>query len=80
MTNIKEITYFFNLSVPRNNWLKEKILQVCPDSSKHKLKDFSRTRWVERIEGMDVFADLFVPVYHSLLTIKENNDITLTIP
>ena len=60
MTNIKEITYFFNLSVPRNNWLKEKILQVCPDSSKHKLKDFSRTRWVERIEGMDVFEDLFI--------------------
>ena len=61
--------------MPRNNCLKEKILQFCPDSSKHKLKDVFRTRWVERIEGMDVFEDLFVPVYHSWLTMKENNDI-----
>ena len=73
MTNIKEISYFFNLSVPRNNCLKEKILKFCPDVSKHKLKDVCRTRWVERIEGMDVFQDLFVPVYHSLLTVKENS-------
>ena len=79
MTNIKEISYFFNLSVPRNNCLKEKILQFCPDSSKHKLKDVCRTRWVERIGGMNVFEDLFVPVYHSLLTIKESNNIAITI-
>ena len=24
---------------------------------------------------MEIFEDLFAPVYHSLLTIKENNDI-----
>ena len=41
---------------------------------KHKLKDVCRTRWVERIEGMDVFEELFVPVYYSLLVMKENND------
>ena len=75
MRNIKEISYFVNLSVPRNNYLKEKILQFCPDSSKNKLKDVCRTRWVEIIERIDVFEDLFVPVYHSLLAMKENNDI-----
>ena len=75
MTNIKEISYFFNLSMPRNSCLKDKILQVFPDSSKHKPKDICRTRWVQRIEGMDVFQELFVPVYHFLLTVKENNDI-----
>ena len=72
--NIKEISYFFNLSVPQNNCLKEKILKFRPDSSKRKLKNVCRTRWIERIEGMDVLEDLFVPVYHSLFTIKENND------
>ena len=41
---------------------------------KHKLKDVCRTRWVERIEGMDVFEELSVPVYYSLLVMKENND------
>ena len=74
MTNIKEISYFFNLSVPRKNCLKNKILLYCPESLKHKLEDVWRTRWVERIEGMDVFEELFVPVYYSLLVIKENND------
>ena len=66
---------FFNLPVPQNNCLKEKILQFCPDSSKLKVKVVCRTRWVERIEGINVFEGLFVPVYHSLLTLKENNDI-----
>ena len=61
--------------MPRNNCLKEKILQFCPDSSKTKLKYVCRTRWVERIEGMGVFEVLFVPVYHSFLTMKENNNI-----
>ena len=61
--------------MPRNSCLKDKILQVFPDSSKHKPKDICRTRWVQRIEGMDVFQELFVPVYHFLLTVKENNDI-----
>ena len=75
MTNVKKISYFFNLSVPQNNCLKEKTLQFCPDSSKHKLKDVCRTRRVEKIERMDVFEDLLVPVYHSLLTMKEDNDI-----
>ena len=75
MIDIKEISYFFYLSVPQNNCLKEKILQFCPDSSKHKLKDVCSTRWVKRLEGMDAFEDLFVPVYHSLIIMKENNDI-----
>ena len=30
---------------------------------------------VERIKGIDIFEDLFVPANHSLLTMKENNDI-----
>ena len=74
MTNIKEISYFFNLSVPRKNCLEDKILLYCPESLKHKLKDVCRTRWVERIEGMDVFEEFFVPVYYSLLVMKEIND------
>ena len=60
MTNIKEISYFFNLLAPRKNCLEDKILLYCPESLKRKLKD--------------VFEELFVPVYYSLLVIKENND------
>ena len=74
MTNIKETSYFFNLLVPRKNCLEDKILLYCPESLKHKLKNICRTGWVERIEGMDVFEELFVPVYYSLLVMKEMND------
>ena len=35
MTNIKEISYFLNLSIPRKNSLKDKILLYCPESLKH---------------------------------------------
>ena len=41
----------------------EKILKFCPFSSKHKLKNVCRTRWVERMEGKDIYGDPFVPVY-----------------
>ena len=74
MTNNKEISYFFNLLVPRKNCLEDKIMLCCQESLKHKLKDVWRTRWFERIESMDVFEELFVPVYYSLLVMKEKND------
>ena len=35
---------------------------------------FERTRSIERIEGMNVFEEFFVPVCYSLLVTKENND------
>ena len=65
----------FNLPVPRENCLEEKVLLYCPESLKHKLKDVCRTRLVERIEGMDVFKELFVPVYYSLLVMKKNDTV-----
>ena len=65
---------FFNLLVPRKNCLEGKILLYFPGSLKHKPKDVCRTRWVERIEGMDLFEEFLVPVYYSLLVMKENND------
>ena len=72
MTNIKEISYFFNFLVSCKICLEDKILLYCPESLKHKLKDVCRTRWFERIESMDVFEELFAPVYYSLLAMKEN--------
>ena len=74
MTKFKKISYLFHLLAPRKNCLEDKILLYCPKSLKGELKDVCRTRWVEIIEGMDVFEELFEPVYYSLLVIKENND------
>ena len=74
MTNIKEISYSFNLSVLGKNCFEDKTLLYCSESLKHNIKDVCRTRWVERIEGMDIFEKPFVPVYYSLVVMKENND------
>ena len=74
MTNIKEVSYFFDLLVPRKNYLEDKILLYWLESLKHELKDVCRTRWVEKIESIDFFEELFVPVHYSFLVVKENND------
>ena len=63
--NINEISYFFNFPVPWNNCLKEK-MQFCPDSSKHKLKEVCRTRYVEVIEGMFLRTFLFLFIIRCL--------------
>ena len=63
------------MSVPFKNCLEEKILLYCPESLKHKIQDVCRTRWGERIEEIHIFEEFFVPVYYSLLVMKENNDI-----
>ena len=73
MTNIKEISYFFNLSVPRKNCIEIKILLFCPESLRHKLRDACRTRLVEIIEVTDILEELFLPLYFSL-AMEENND------
>ena len=41
-------------------------MKYCPDSKKTKLKDVCRTRWVERVDGMDLFQELFVPIFFTL--------------
>ena len=50
--------FFFNLSVALKKCLQDKILLYFPESLKHKLKDVCRTRWVERMEGMNILEKL----------------------
>ena len=57
---IKDISYFLNFSEPCQKILKRNVDDVCPESSRKKLHDVCRTRWIERVDGLDVFQDLFV--------------------
>ena len=66
LERIKELSYFFNYFE-----LRQKILDACienyvPNSSKKKLKDVCRTRWAERIRGLDDFEELFIPIVFCL--------------
>ena len=69
---IKDISYFFNFCESRQQMLDRNIEEYSPDSSKRKLKDICRTRWVERIEGLDVFYELFVPLFHTFQEMSTN--------
>ena len=62
MNKIKSLSYFFNFSQNRQQLLQKHINELYPEASKTKLKDVCRTRWVERIDGMEVFEELFVPL------------------
>ena len=69
---IKELSYFFNLSDGRQMLLEKNVLKYCPDSNKMKLKDVCRTRWIERVNGMDIFQELFVPIFFTLSEMSLN--------
>ena len=66
MNKIKSLSYFFNFSQNRQQLLQKHINELYPEASKTKLKDVCRTRWVERIDGMEVFEELFVPLFVTL--------------
>ena len=66
MNKVKSLSYFFNSSQKRQQLLQNNIAEYCPATTKSKLKDVCRTRWVERIDGMEVFEEVFVPLYVTL--------------
>ncbi|XP_047134683.1 52 kDa repressor of the inhibitor of the protein kinase-like [Hydra vulgaris] len=59
---VKEVSYFFNLSPTRQQKLEEHIECTVPIAVKKKLKDVCRTRWVEKVNGLDTFQELFIPL------------------
>ena len=60
MNTIKEITYFFNFSPIWSEHLQRIIKNASQNKGKTKLFDVCRTRWVIRIEGLDVFEDILI--------------------
>ena len=58
---IKKVTLFFHAH-PKHQRKHEKQDTTTPTSSVHKLKDLCRTRWVERIDAVQRFKDLFCSI------------------
>ena len=52
--------------------MSEKVKVYAPNAQRQKLIDMCRTRWLEIIDGMSIFEELLVSIYHSLGKIKEN--------
>lgn len=66
MDAIKSISYFFNLSPKRQRHLEKLIGDHFPEKKRKKLLDVCRTRWLERIDGVDLFEDLFSAIVMTL--------------
>lgn len=59
---INKVSLFFQAHPKRQRKLEEAIDTTAPTSSVHKLKDLCRTRWVERIDAVQRFKDLFCSI------------------
>ncbi|XP_065665342.1 52 kDa repressor of the inhibitor of the protein kinase-like isoform X2 [Hydra vulgaris] len=50
------------------------VSEHCPDKKNKKLRDVCRTRWLERIDGLDTFQELYVPIVYSLEAISNDRN------
>ena len=76
MDTIKHLSYFFNLSPKRQGALEKHVMTDYPEAKRTKLIDVCRTRWVARIDGMEVFQDLMPAVVASLGELTFNKEKT----
>ncbi|XP_065651277.1 52 kDa repressor of the inhibitor of the protein kinase-like [Hydra vulgaris] len=63
---VRELSYFFNYSENRQKFLEASILEREPQTHKKKLKDICRTRWIERIDGLNTFLEHYLSIFHAL--------------
>ena len=66
LDQIKELSFFFNFSEPRQKMLDLSIENHALDCLKKKLKNVCRKRWVEQIPGLDYFEDLYISIVFCL--------------
>ncbi|XP_046844766.1 52 kDa repressor of the inhibitor of the protein kinase-like [Xenia sp. Carnegie-2017] len=67
LNKIKDVTNFINISQTRNIPFEETVRNSLEtDSKKTRLPDVCRTRWVERVKGLDTFEELFVQIFDTL--------------
>ena len=77
MEVIKDISYFFNFSPIRAEHLQNLIKKYEQGRTKCKLIDVCRTRWISRIDGLDVFEELFTYVVETLEYFSVNPESTI---
>ena len=74
LKHVNEVSQFIKISQTRNISFEESIKTHCFDSEtkKTKLVDVCRTWWVEHIQGMDTFQELFIPLFYLLEDMANN--------
>ena len=73
LKQVSDVSHFINSSQTRRIPFEDYIKTHSADTETRKtlLSDICRTRWVECIEGLDTFTELFLPLYHTLCNIPD---------
>ena len=69
---VEEITRSFEYSPKKEALLVQKVKDICPESRRHKLLDVCKTWWIHRIDGLEVFLEIYEAIIATLETIKTN--------
>ena len=80
---ITEISNFFNYSLKWQRCLETVINKDQPDSRRSKIRDLFRTRWVERHEAYETFAQLLpsiVKTFEVILDEQQHQEYSLETP
>ena len=70
MVNVTKIGKFFN--TPKRQALLKKMVQEYLPASRHStLLDVCRTRWIQRIDGLERFLKMYEPISTALKIMSE---------
>ena len=73
LKQVKDVSNFINISQTCDIPFEDNVRNYSEsESQKRQLVDVCRTRWVERIAGLDTFIELFVPLFNTLKEMKDN--------
>ena len=72
MGHVRVVSLFFNSSPKRFDLLTKTMKELLPNANHTHLFDVCRTRWIGRIDGLDVFVEIFRAIVRSLEIIKCN--------
>ena len=74
MSHVRVVSGFFDASPKRFALLTTQIKDLLPNAYHYHLIHVCHTRWITRIDGLDVFAEIFVATVHCLDLIQSNVD------
>lgn len=70
---IKDIVNLFRLSTKSGAVLKNCIQKSCPNAKQTRLLKFCETRWVEHLESLSLFSDVFQYICEALEELDDSN-------
>ena len=74
MEHVRVVSEFFNFSPKRFELLVNTIKALLPNENHKRLINVCKTRWVARIDGLDVFIEVFPAIVRGFEIIKGNID------